>query len=167
MVESAIALTAILAGSSVISSTTGPASVPPPPVSGPLEIFWTYSPPFSIIGWAVVGLATFQGRGKRQNRFRKAFVQQGFSADIYNLMMGMRGGSSRLALLRTLEAPRHRNELSEMTGIDWKEVDRQVGVMENYGLVKVYAESGTVKLFQITEQGRLLLKFVDELDGTR
>ena len=50
-----------------------------------------------------------------------------------------------------------------MTGIDWKEVDRQVGVMEKYGLVKIYAQAGNVKLYQTTEQGRLLLKFIDEL----
>jgi hypothetical protein len=55
----------------------------------------------------------------------------------------MRGGTSRLALMQSLETPRHRQELSEVTGIDWKEVDRELGALEKYGLVKVYAQSGS------------------------
>ena len=65
-----------------------------------------------------------------------------------------------------MESPKHRHELSELTGIDWKEVDRQLSVMEKYGLVKVQVQSGTVKLYQVTEQGRLLLKLVEELSGS-
>ena len=78
-------------------------------------------------------------------------------------MVKMRGSTSRLALLRGLETPRHRNELSEITGIDWKEVDRQLGVFEKYGLAKVYVSSGTIKMYQLTEHGRLLLQLMDEL----
>ena len=69
-------------------------------------------------------------------------------------------------LLENMESPKHRHELSELTGIDWKEVDRQLSVMEKYGLVKVQVQSGTVKLYQVTEQGRLLLKLVEELSGS-
>jgi len=88
----------------------------------------------------------------------------GFDGDVYNLMIGMRGSSSRLALLESMETPRHRLELSEITGIDWKEVDRQVAVLEKFGLVKVHAQSGTMRLFQITEQGKVIIKLVEELN---
>jgi len=84
---------------------------------------------------------------------------------VYDLMIGMRGGGSRVSLLQNMDSPKHRLELSELTGIDWKEVDRQLAVLEKYSLVKVYAQSGTVKLYQVTEQGKLLLGLIEELNG--
>lgn len=81
-------------------------------------------------------------------------------------MIKMRGGSSRLTLLQHLDSPKHRFELSEVTGIDWKEVDRQIGVLEKHMLIKMYAQSGAVKLYEMTEQGRLLLKVIDELNSS-
>lgn len=84
----------------------------------------------------------------------------GFGSDVFDLMMGMRGAGSRISLMQSMESPKHRLELSELTGIDWKEVDRQLFVLEKYGFVKVYAQSGTVKLYQVTEQGKLLLNLV-------
>jgi len=47
--------------------------------------------------------------------------------------------------------------------MDWKEVDRQLRVLENYGLVHVIAQSGTVKMYQITERGLVLMKLIDDL----
>ena len=101
----------------------------------------------------------------RHSRVKSIFATRGFGSDVYDLMIGMRGSGSRVSLLQNMESPRHRLELSERTGIDWKEVDRQLSVLERYGLVKVYAQSGTVKLYQVTEHGKLLLKLVGELDS--
>lgn len=75
----------------------------------------------------------------------------------------MRGSGSRLILLQNMEEPKHRLQLAEDTRLDWKEVDRQLRILENYGLAKVSAQSGVVKLYQITEQGRILLKLVNDL----
>jgi DNA-binding transcriptional ArsR family regulator len=124
-----------------------------------------YSVPLSAAGWIAVGLVVLQGRvsGNRRSRVKSAFAKMGFGSDVFDLMMGMRGAGSRVSLLQNMESPKHRLELSELTGIDWKEVDRQLSVMERYGLVKVQAQSGTVKLYQVTEQGRLLLKLLEEL----
>jgi hypothetical protein len=134
--------------------------VPTNPVFG-------YSFPLAAAGWVAVGLVLFQGRvSGRRSRVRSAFAKMGFGSDVFDLMMGMRGGGSRISLLENMESPKHRLELSKLTGIDWKEVDRQLSVMEKYGLVKVQAQSGTVKLYQVTEQGRLLLKLVEELSGS-
>jgi hypothetical protein len=128
-----------------------------------------YSVPLSFVGWAAVGLVVFQGKvgGVRRSQVRGLFSKRGFGADTYDLMMGMRGAGSRVSLLQNMESPKHRLELSELTGIDWKEVDRQISVLEKYGLVKVYAQSGSVKLYQSTEQGKLLLNLVGELSGKR
>ncbi len=77
----------------------------------------------------------------------------------------MRGGGSRITLLENMETPKNRLELSELTGIDWREVDREVSILEKYGLVKIYAQTGTVKMYQVTEQGKLLMNLVGELNG--
>lgn len=127
---------------------------------------FSYSVPLSVAGWIAVGLVAFQGRtgGYRRSRVKSAFAKMGFGSDVFDLMIGMRGAGSRVSLLQSMETPKHRLELSELTGIDWKEVDRQLSVLEKYGLVKVYAQSGTVKLYQVTEQGKLLLNLVAELN---
>jgi DNA-binding HxlR family transcriptional regulator len=127
-----------------------------------------YSVPLSATGWAAVGLVALQGRlgGLRRSKVKSVFASRGFGPETYDLMMGMRGSGSRVSLLQKMEeSPKHRLELSELTGIDWKEVDRQISVMEKYGFVKVYAQSGTVKLYNITENGKLLLNLVRELNS--
>jgi predicted ArsR family transcriptional regulator len=103
----------------------------------------------------------------RRSQIKNVFLKRGLSSDVFNLMVGMRGGTSRLALLQSLETPRHRQELAEVTGIDWKEVDRELGILEKYGLVKMYAQSGSVKLYQTTEQGGLLVKLIEELNNRK
>jgi predicted transcriptional regulator len=94
---------------------------------------------------------------------RNILARSGFNRDVYKLMVRMRGSESRLALLRSLQTPRHRNDLSDATGLDWKEVDRELRILENYGLAKLYAQSGAVKLYEVTEQGRVLLRLIGEL----
>jgi len=79
------------------------------------------------------------------------------------LMINMRGAKSRLTLLNHLDKPRQRAELSKLSGLDWKEVDREVDLLQRFGLITLYAESGSVKLYKLSEQGRLMLKLVTEL----
>lgn len=134
-------------------------------LGGSFNPFIAYAPPFSIAGWIAVGFVVFQGRASKHSQIKSLFAHKGFGGDVYDLMIGMRGGGSRVSLLRNMDSPRHRLELSELTGIDWKEVDRQLAVLEKYGLVKVYAQSGTVKLYQVTEQGKLLLGLIGELSN--
>jgi DNA-binding HxlR family transcriptional regulator len=112
-----------------------------------------------------VGLSVVGGQHSRRSQVKSLFAKRGFGGEVFDLMIGMRGGGSRLALLRGMQEPRHRQELSEITGIDWKEVDRQITVLERYGLVKMYAQSGTVQMYQITEQGRLLLNLIADLQS--
>jgi DNA-binding HxlR family transcriptional regulator len=123
-----------------------------------LSYFWTYAPHISILSWTIVGATIWLGRSGKG-----IFARQGFDNDVYKLMIKMRGSGRRLQLLRNLEEPKHRFELAKVTGMDWKEVDRQLRVLENYGLARVIAQSGTVKMYQITEQGRVLVKLISDL----
>lgn len=136
-----------------------------PAASAAQNPFLSLSFPLSLGGWSAVALVIFQGRTSRRSQARRLFLKQGLDSDVYDLMIGMRGRTSRLALLQRMETPRHRQELSELTGIDWKEVDRELGLLEKYGLVKMYAQSGTVRLYQVTEQGSLLVKLLGELNA--
>jgi DNA-binding HxlR family transcriptional regulator len=147
---------------SSLSASSGPSQSAP---GGPFGLFWQYSLPFSAFGWIFVGLSVLAGGHSRKSRIRSLFAKKGFSGEVFDLMIGMRGGGSRLALLRGMQEPKHRQELADITGIDWKEVDRQIGVLEKYGLVKMYAQSGTVQIYQITEQGKLLLNLVEDLQS--
>jgi DNA-binding HxlR family transcriptional regulator len=138
-----------------LQSVGGPNQTGP---QGPFSVFWAYAPHFSVLAWIGVGVTIYLGRSGRG-----IFQKKGFDSKVYDLMVKMRGGDSRIALLRNLETPRHRFDLSGITGMDWKEVDRQLAVLEDYGLVKVYAQSGSVKLYQMTEQGKTLLRMMDDL----
>lgn len=91
-------------------------------------------------------------------------MKAGFDRRVYDLMVKMRGSSSRLSILQSLvETAHHRNELSEMTGIDWKEVDRQIGLLEQYGFVSVESQAGPIKVYRLTDQGRALVNLLNEL----
>jgi DNA-binding HxlR family transcriptional regulator len=106
-----------------------------------------------------------QGSG---NSLRFSLTKAGFDKGTYDLMVKMRGAGSRFSILSTLtEAPRHRSELSEITGIDWKEVDRQIGLLQRYGFVSVEAQAGPVKMYKLTEQGRSLANLLIEIAGTK
>jgi hypothetical protein len=156
----------------VIASLQPHTAVVPPGTSGPVHAnpnpIFVYSLPLSAGGWAAVGLVALQGQvvGLRRSKVKSLFENRGFGSDVYDLMIGMRGSGSRMSLLQHMvESPHHRLELAELTGIDWKEVDRQISVMEKYGFVKVYAQSGNMKFYQVAENGKLLLKLVEELNG--
>lgn len=126
-------------------------------------ILWQDSFQISVVSWTsvtcfVVALTFWKGAN-----WRSSWKKSGFDKDTFDLLMKMRGGASRLKLLHILETPKHRSELSALTGIDWKEVDRQLHLLEKYGLVCVAAQSGSMKLYQTTEQGKMLIRLTGEL----
>ena len=150
--ESLFAILAILPGRPEILLVSSP------------NFFIAYSPILGAAGWIAIGLFVSQERMSNRWQIRKQFAQKGLDEDTYDLMIKMRGRTSRLTLLQNMESPKHRFELSDLTGIDWKEVDRELNILQKYGLIMEYAHSGTVKLYKTTEQGRLLMDLVEELD---
>jgi DNA-binding HxlR family transcriptional regulator len=161
---------AVFSSAETIFAVIGSASMGGPAQSslrGASGFFWQYSVPLGLAGWVFVGISIVGGQHSSKSKIKGIFAKRGFGSEVFDLMIGMRGGGSRLTLLREMQEPRHRQELAEVTGIDWKEVDRQISVLEKYGLVKVYAESGTVKMYHITEQGKLLLGLMADLQSPR
>jgi DNA-binding transcriptional ArsR family regulator len=99
--------------------------------------------------------------------FRKGISRKwkelGFDKEVFHLMINMRGGKSRQMLLNYLGEPRQRAELSRLSGLDWKEVDREIDLLQRFGLITLYAQSGSMKLYKLSEQGKLMLKLIMEL----
>jgi predicted transcriptional regulator len=87
----------------------------------------------------------------------------GFDRDVFRLMITMKGARSRLTLLKYLGEPRHKSELSTLSGLDWKEVDRELKLLEHFGLISLHVQSGSVRIYKLSEQGKLLLKLIAEL----
>jgi DNA-binding transcriptional ArsR family regulator len=122
--------------------------------------FWGNSPYFSATGWVIIGV-TFFRKG-----ISKKWRELGFDKEVFDLMVKARGALSRLTLLSYLDQPRHRSELTALSGLDWKEVDRELSLLIRFGLISLYVESGSVKIYKLSEQGRVILRLVEEL-GTR
>ncbi|HUI01330.1 MAG TPA: hypothetical protein VLU99_02205 [Nitrososphaerales archaeon] len=90
----------------------------------------------------------------------------GFGPDVFDLFMRMRGGGTRIKVLNTLGTPKDRLQLAEELGVDWKTVDRHVQVLNRYGLVREQAAFGTVKLYEVTPLGKILLDLFQDLEKT-
>ena len=79
-------------------------------------------------------------------------------------MTRMKGAATRLKLLESLDTPMDRYQLANKLGLDWKSIDRQTEVLGRYGLIREQEAYGRVKMYSITENGRMMLSLVKELD---
>ena len=90
----------------------------------------------------------------------------GFGSDVFELFMKMKGGATRIKVLNTLSTPKDRLQLAEELGVDWKTVDRHVQILNKYGFVSEQAAYGTVRLYEVTPMGKMLLDLFDDLERT-
>jgi DNA-binding MarR family transcriptional regulator len=99
-------------------------------------------------------------RGRVRSRWREL----GFESDIFELFMKMKGGATRIKLLNVLQVPKDRLQIAEQLGLDWKTVDRHMQILNKYGFVHEQASYGTIRLYEMTPLGKMLLKLYDELN---
>ncbi len=111
------------------------------------------------VGWTMV-VGAWIWRGRVRARWREL----GFESDVFELFMKMKGGATRIRLLDALEAPKDRLQIAQQLGVDWKTVDRHVQVLSKYGFVHEQAAYGTLRVYEVTPLGKMLLKLFDELD---
>jgi hypothetical protein len=111
--------------------------------------------------WFLLG-ASLVWRG----RVRSRYTQMGFGSDVFELFMKMKGGATRIRVLNTLSTPKDRLQLAEELGVDWKTVDRHVQILNRYGFVREQSAYGTVKLYEVTPMGKMLLNLFDDLERT-
>jgi predicted transcriptional regulator len=57
-------------------------------------------------------------------------------------------------------------QLASEIGHDWNVVDRNIKTLLKYGIVRESLAYGNVRLYELTETGKTILKLVQELRGT-
>jgi DNA-binding transcriptional ArsR family regulator len=76
----------------------------------------------------------------------------------------MKGGVTRLSILKALSSPKDRLQLAKELDLDWKTVDRHIHVLNKYGFVRETSAYGSIVLYGLTKQGEILLKLIEELE---
>jgi predicted transcriptional regulator len=79
----------------------------------------------------------------------------------------MRGGETRMRLLKSLETPKDRFQLAKDLGLDWKTIDSHVQRLLRYGMIREKIAYGTVKIYDPTATGtNVLLLMNGHAEGT-
>lgn len=149
--------TTTVTGTSVVS--TG--SFVPIPGESLLREAQSVSILLAPVAWVVLG-----GAWMWRGRVRSRYTEMGFGSDVFELFMKMKGGATRIKVLNTLSTPKDRLQLAEELGVDWKTVDRHVQILNKYGFVKEQASFGTVRLYEVTPTGKMLLNLFHDLEGS-
>lgn len=89
--------------------------------------------------------------------------RMGFDYKSFELLIKMKGGSTRLRILNALKVERDRFQIAKEMGVDWKTVDRQMKILAKSGFVEERIAYGQVKIYHLTPLGIKLLKTVDDL----
>jgi hypothetical protein len=116
---------------------------------------------------AEITLGDFGGYGKRgvwRGMTKSKWIDSGLCCGVFDLLIKMKGGKTRTALLKSLSGPKNKLQLSQELDIDWKAVDRHISKMLEYGLVAEVAMVGTCKVFATTHKGRRALEIVKEYE---
>lgn len=140
---------------------TNSTSIPPPvnPVNDSLALWQGGSYVLAPMSWGLV-LGAWLWRG----RARAEWTRLGLTEDLFRLLTKMRGSGTRTSIMRALETPKDRFQLSKDLGLDWTTIDYQVRVLLKYGLVVEDAVYGNVKMYKLTSVGELLLKALKEME---
>ncbi|MCL5408331.1 MAG: hypothetical protein M1518_03085 [Candidatus Thermoplasmatota archaeon] len=112
----------------------------------------------SVMGWLLTGYELFAERKKEISHILRTTVSgRKDHWGIYNVFKG-KGGARRLTILESLNVPRQRNEVAKITATDWKEVDRNIRILESANLIRT-GQSGTpYPRYELTEEGHELLE---------
>lgn len=103
-----------------------------------------------------------ESRGIWRGNTRSRWTENGLCCDVFELLVKMKGGRTRTALLKSLAEPKNKLQLAYDLDIDWKAVDAHVDKLLYYGLVSEIALVGTCKVFAITEKGKNALVLAEE-----
>lgn len=110
-----------------------------------------------VMGWlATVYEVVSLKKGQFTGTLRKKMSSKGFDRSVYRLF-STRGGSTRLAIMNALDSPKLRNEVANITNKDWKEVDRNIKILESANLVKKQFSHGSMSVYDLTETGKELI----------
>ncbi|MEW6604936.1 MAG: hypothetical protein AB1351_09665 [Thermoproteota archaeon] len=100
-------------------------------------------------------------RGIWRGETRAKWTESGLCCGVFELLVKMKGGATRMALLRSMQEPKNKLQLSHELDIDWKAVDCHIAKLIQFNLVEETLTVGTCKIYSITQKGRRALKLVD------
>jgi predicted transcriptional regulator len=112
----------------------------------------------SVASWLGVA-ATLAYKGLVRHMWSRSM----FDYSVFRLMVKMRGANTRVKMLKSLEVPMNRYQLSKALGIDWKTIDRNVELLKSYGLIHEQPGEGGEKLYVLSPQGQQLLELLEKL----
>lgn len=92
---------------------------------------------------------------------RSKWIESGLCCGVFELLVKMKGGATRIALLKSLQVPKNKLQLSHELDIDWKAVDGHIAKLRQFNLVEETLTVGTCRIYSITQKGRRALELVD------
>jgi len=107
-------------------------------------------------------VGAFDRRGIWRGLTRSRWTENGLCCGVFELLVKMKGGTTRTMLLRSLLEPKNKLQLSHELGIDWKAVNAHVVKLLYYGLVSEVVIAGTCRIYSITLKGRRALELADQ-----
>lgn len=111
-----------------------------------------------------VGSAVVEAVWMWRGRTRSKWEQLGFDSSIFHLLVRMKGGRTRIRLLGALDSPKDRHQLARELSMDWKGIARHMEVLSHFGLVSQDNALRRIKMYQLTQTGRLILQLFGEND---
>lgn len=115
------------------------------------------SPYIAPVAWAAF-LAALVWKGK----IRSLWHQKGYDYDEFKILVKMRGGDTRVKILRNLTTvPKSKLQIANELGMDWKSIDGHVRTLSDHNLVKEAISFGTATYFAITDRGKEILDLLD------
>lgn len=108
---------------------------------------------------AVVGVWVWRGR------MRTKWQEVGFDREVFKLFMKMKGGGTRVQVLKNLRSPKDRAQIAQELGLDWRTIDDHVKRLQNHGFIRAKSAYGNVKIYELTAMGNALLGLIDDMEG--
>lgn len=106
--------------------------------------------------------AAFLGALIWKGKLRSLWHQKGYDYDEFKLLVKMRGGETRVKVLRNLTTvPKSKLQIANELGMDWKSIDGHVRTLADHKLVKEALSFGTATYFVITDRGKEVLDLLD------
>ncbi|HEU4606169.1 MAG TPA: hypothetical protein VFS46_08030 [Nitrososphaera sp.] len=113
-------------------------------------------------GAVSLDVGIYNGRGIWRGVIRSKWTESGLCCGVFELLVKMKGGRTRIMILRSLLEPRNKLQLSHELGIDWKAVDGHMARLLQYSLVGEVVAAGTCRVYAITQKGRQALELADK-----
>jgi DNA-binding MarR family transcriptional regulator len=100
-------------------------------------------------------------RGIWRGLMKSKWTENGLCCGVFELLVRMKGGQTRIRLLRSLLEPKNKRQLSHELGIDWKAVDGHITRLLQFSLVQEVMAAGTCRIYSTTLKGRRALQLAE------